>query len=830
MRTRFPISEFKLIEKEMRRRGHARTISLTRSLPLAVVSVLVPMIALPGPALGQQRSSVISFSSPQFAWDVAPTDGANAAYDPQTGEPCGSAFQDRCDATLLHVNVGPSFWSSRPGGLVVRVIKKNPEELTNLDLYVYSSDAGGNRGSLVASSANFNEKGEVTRVPKASGYYLIQVVYAEAVTPSAYSGEATIVPSSASTPKHGAEVLGLTCGPQDVGPGQPTGDRVSKDGVPQTWCDGEIPSFDGLGLHTGVILPLPATKPLPTVLMLHAWGGGRGEWTFTDCKNGRTSDSNCSEVNNPGQHYWNNTWFAAKGYASVAYTARGFGQSCGMADQTPKGPDGEPAPCAWGWTHLAERDFETRDSQHVLGVMVDVGIIDPDRIAATGGSYGGGQTWLLATSLPWWTPSGSRTLQLAAAVPQFTWSDLLYNLVPNGRATDRMDQGASHERPHGIPKQSALDAVFVVGRVPPLPVLITPHGKGRFNDIDPSEQHSYFDGWLAFWQKGEPYDTPEGDALARVFRNKSAYHAASYFAAVRNGFYIDKAGRRVAVRAVPVFVIQGWTDAYVPGVEALQMYRKLKSAKSDYPIYVALGDFGHATAQNPVAAWDFINKDQVTPFLDAYMLAGGRGAPRAKVFSFATECPASADPTDLPELVAGASWDGLTTGAVGLRFQGSVTTVSGPPNAAEEGPTDPTVAGARCITQPPGTYPPLFDWTRAVPAGGFTLLGLPSLKVDYVLTGVDATIAAKLWDVAPDGTRTLVTRGAYRLSLAAGDRSAGTIVFQLFGNHWKFQDGHFIQLELSQTDAPFLRPDNLPSRITFSSPKLTLPSVEKQGS
>ena len=92
--------------------------------------------------------------------------------------------------------------------------------------------------------------------------------------------------------------------------------------------------------------------------------------------------------------------------------------------------------------------------------------------------------------------------------------------------------------------------------------------------------------------------------------------------------------------------------------------------------------------------------------------------------------------------------------------------------------------------------------------------------------GVDATIALKLWDVAPDGSKTLVTRGVYRLAVAGGDPTQGIIDVELFGNAWRFPGGHLVQLQISQADPPFLRPDNLASAIDFGPLRLILPTRE----
>ena len=49
-----------------------------------------------------------------------------------------------------------------------------------------------------------------------------------------------------------------------------------------------------------------------------------------------------------------------------------------------------------------------------------------------------------------------------------------------------------------------------------------------------------------------------------------------------------------------------------------------------------------------------------------------------------------------------------------------------------------------------------------------------------------------------------MTRGVYRLEHA----QRGRIVFQLFGNGWRFRRGHVAKLELLGSDPNFLRPGN----------------------
>ena len=73
---------------------------------------------------------------------------------------------------------------------------------------------------------------------------------------------------------------------------------------------------------------------------------------------------------------------------------------------------------------------------------------------------------------------------------------------------------------------------------------------------------------------------------------------------------------------------------------------------------------------------------------------------------------------------------------------------------------------------------------------------------------------------------TLVSWGAYRSAAYDGDPTAGILRVELFGNQWHFAPGDQVELQISQADAPYLRPDNLASTITWSSPRLVLPTLE----
>jgi hypothetical protein len=562
--------------------------------------------------------------------------------------------------------------------------------------------------------------------------------------------------------------LGLSCSKVT------TSDKVSYEK-----CSGEIPSFDGLGLDTDVSIPLGVSAPRQTLVMLHGWSQDKTYWEAAT-KAGDGADT----------WHWNNVWFASKGWVVVNYTARGFQQSCGMTDQ-----DANCTPN--GYTHLADRRFETRDSQTLLGKLVDAGIANGKELASTGGSYGGGQTWNLATSLPWTSPKGAK-LQLAAGVAKYPWTDLNDSLAPNGRATPAVQQPASHDSPYGIPKESYVSGLWAVGRA---------EANGRY-DENPADFGTNLDEQYARVQQGEPFVAGSDPVLKAVVAGnkfRSAFYATAYFKRLAAG----------TIRPVPMLSIQGWTDPLFPAVQTLQMFRKLKAADPSYPIQMVFGDIGHSNAANPAWQWHPINA-LAYRFLAAHVLGESAGAPAAQAYSFQTECSGTAHPAPITGL-----WDSLATKTVQLTSTTAATTVSADPNPADGLASDP-IANGGCLhedastTDPGGAY---YSWTSP----GEHLLGLPKLSLGYALTGQDATVALKLWDEAPDGSKTLVTRGLYRLSTADGDPTTGTLKTYLYGNDWIFPAGDRIVLQVTQNDAPYLRPDNEPSSIAWSKVTLALP-------
>ena len=325
-------------------------------------------------------------------------------------------------------------------------------------------------------------------------------------------------------------------------------------------CTGDlgtrVPSWDGVPLDVNVTLPPPGRAgPSPLIVALHGWGGN---------KNGVDVDANA---------------LAQQGYVVLAYSARGFGNSCGAKSSR------EVPGCARGWVHLGDTRYEVRDTQHLAGLLVDEGLVEPKRIGVTGVSYGGGQTMTLATLKnrimkpngklrPWRSPDGE-PMKIAAAAPRIGWSDLSYALVPSGGTLDfRANNG--YKLPAGIAKDSYLTGLFVTGQqngfyAPP----------GEDPDANIPEQFEEI-------QAGEPYDT--NPAMRRLLKQTKLYHSAYY---VERGLPGDE-----RTKPAPQLIYNAWTDDLFPVDEGLRYAKRMQRRHPGSKIsqFYANG-FGHPRAE-----------------------------------------------------------------------------------------------------------------------------------------------------------------------------------------------------------------------------------------
>jgi pimeloyl-ACP methyl ester carboxylesterase len=577
-------------------------------------------------------------------------------------------------------------------------------------------------------------------------------------------------------------------------------------------CSGTVPSFDKAKLDVDLTQPLPGTgSSHPLIVMLHGFGNDKREW-----------ESTTDEADGADKYHWNNHWFAEHGYYVLSYTARGFSDDGPDEDSTqphtPGDPSGSVDLAHRGFIQLKSRDYEIRDTQWLAAlVAATYRDVDPSRIAVTGGSYGGIESWLQASQATWTFPNSQDVslpvLSLQVAVAKYPSTDLAYALAPNGHgggpslsdlyesSQGRPDSDVGAGNPIGVTKESYINGLFALGATNGV------FEPGTSTDApfpctygDCEGPHS-IPAWRTRSAAGDP--TPDSDPLIHQIRRG--------LTEFRGAYYQDEGWRQqVGSRKVAVLSIQGWTDDLFPAVESFRIFKYLKRLDPRWPVEVALADVGHSRAQNKPQTWQRLNA-QAFNWLQSNI--DRSHDQRTSVSSEATVCGEGG----APEVVAARTPEELASGTLSLRYPPGAT--ASPLGAADpNGPATDAIAGP--AVQPGekcrhSDGPAVGGYTEYSPplASTRTYVGIGYVRVPYVWTGAaSGLLAARLFDVAPDGTELLMTRGVYRLE---NDPPTGTLTLPLYGNHWRVAAGHRIRLDLTQVDTPTYRPSNFPSSIQF---------------
>jgi dienelactone hydrolase len=527
----------------------------------------------------------------------------------------------------------------------------------------------------------------------------------------------------------------------------------------------------------------------------------------------------------------NNAWFASRGYVVVNYTARGFRSG-------PRGSTGE--------TQLDSRAFEVNDFQYLAGLIADDSFfnVNPQKVIATGGSYGGGFAWLALTDPKWKSPGGL-DMKLAAVAPRYGWTDLGYSLQPNGHhlqdpAHLPAVDGSDTLNPLGIPKQTWISVLF---------------GSGFIGTTFPQ----YIVDSFFCVQNPDPYETSPAcqgtvqTTYPSFLSDRSAYYQNAWF---------DRIASDPGYR-IPIFNAGTLTDTLFTAVESLRMSNRIQSIVPDYPIQQYFGDYEHFT-QNKAREWgDICGADHhvcafadypggnvdATPnglvrtgvttrmnrFLDHYVQPTSDPSQPQPTFDTTASlqvCPQNADATH-PANEPGDTYTAPTFAQLAPYHLGfSMTGDQQTANDIEPNPhgsnADPlanfTTNGGRCpfTTAPAG--PGVAVYETAPLAEQATMIGGTNISIDYNATSAAGLqLNSRLYDVFPDGTAVLVDRGPYRTT-----SPSGTVSYQMMGNGWRFPAGHRIRVEVAQDDGGYLKPSSVPSTATIHGVRISLHVREPQ--
>jgi ABC-2 type transport system ATP-binding protein len=523
-------------------------------------------------------------------------------------------------------------------------------------------------------------------------------------------------------------------------------------------CTGYLASaVDGSRLDVTLTLPA-STTPTPLVALIHGYAG---------------SKTSSGEQVQP---------MLDEGFAVLRYSTRGFGDS-------------------WGQVNMVDTHAEVADLRSMIAQVVDVPDfnLNPDAVAVTGASYGGGHAWLAALQPTFATPGGN-TVHIRTVVPIATWSDLLYGLIPNGRERESIDH-------LGGAKFSFINGLYASGI--------------RKNPDRPYPNYpEYFIGWHAWINAQEPNDVDP------VYRS-----IVDGLAGDRSIWWQQTFWKQVAANHLPIFTVQGFTDDLFPMSEAKRMILALQSIDPGYPVAAYFGDIGHPRARNKPEEVSYA-LDLIRSWLRYYLK--GAGTPPSGIYAAPTR--RAEDRFNPDSVVRVASLHALATSSV-------ETTFVAPPGVLVNPVTDPAggffwdpliMTGAEQLK--PLTVPPPESYlvpgslaTYDVPVselrrGGFTIAGQPTVTLHAVTAAYRVQLNVRLYDVF-GGEKRLITRGTYTLQSARNGLAIGAVDPEIitYGNLWRADDGHVLHLELTNVDSPYITPSRVPSATTVTSVTLTIP-------
>ncbi|MFJ3669200.1 CocE/NonD family hydrolase [Streptomyces sp. NPDC090106] len=517
-----------------------------------------------------------------------------------------------------------------------------------------------------------------------------------------------------------------------------------------------VPGFRvplALTLGTALTVPLALTAPATaatgqytvTALKLTVQAGGRSCVVDADlyrpagvdrahpapavlATNGFGGSKNDGSTNTIGKA------FAERGYVSLVYSGLGFGQSGCLISLDDPGIDGTAA------SQLIDFLAGTRAADD--GTRADFVTLDrrgDPRVGMIGGSYGGAVQ--LATA--------AVDHRVDAIVPMITWNDLAYSLDPNNAA------GAP--RVPGAFKWQWTNGFYLIGEKQPITAA----------NLDPSRINSL--GCLHFV-------TDACDTVRTL--NAGSYPAQgtedllSYARGVSPVTYLDR------VKA-PTLLVQGQADTLFNLNEATATYKALKARGTQVKmIWQNVGHSGGMAAgeldlsQGNLEA-SYVGR-RIVAWFDRY-LNRSRHTDTGPAFAYyrdwitdPTDTYATADRVPSASRTLYLSGDGKLVDNRRKVTRGSRTYTNATVSTSH---SESSLYGLLGLPDPApydteGTY---LGWTSAPLTRTTDVVGAPraTLKVDSPAAEAaqrsgDAAdklvLFAKLYDVAPDGTQTLVHR------------------------------------------------------------------------
>ncbi|XGP77324.1 alpha/beta fold hydrolase [Actinokineospora auranticolor] len=540
-------------------------------------------------------------------------------------------------------------------------------------------------------------------------------------------------------------------------------------------------------------LYLPETTPAPAVLVAHGFGG--------------TKDSVEQDARE----------LAQRGFVALAWSARGFGRSEGQIG-------------------LNDPDYEVTDASRLVDWLaqqpevVKDGPDDP-RVGVTGGSYGGALSLLLA----------GMDRRVDALAPVITYNDLGQALLPNSAGAPAGTPAGNPYGADGVFKRSWAGIFFAAGT----------GAAGLANPTsDATEPGTKDDGSGGAGGTGVPAPADEapggGRSQAGPVDPCGRFTEAvcrAYDQVARTGV-ADKATVDLLHRVSPVSVtaritqptmlVQGEQDTLFGLDQADATARQVSAAGA--PVKVVWYTGGHDGGKPGPEL-----RGEIADWFDFHLR--GRGANPGTGFEYAVQGALRAQGAPSVRTVSAGAYPGLA-GAPGAERRGIELT------GREQTAVNPPGGNPASISSMPGLGSVIAGSSRlsgriSVDLPGqaarfasqpmtsqLLIAGATTARLRVASAGggapEGAALFAKLYDVGPDGTRTLPGSAvsALRTPPLPADGSAVEVTVALPAVVRPIEADHRVELVVSTTDQAYASsPDAAAYKISLADPALRVPVV-----
>ncbi|MFL6142680.1 MAG: alpha/beta fold hydrolase [Labedaea sp.] len=535
-----------------------------------------------------------------------------------------------------------------------------------------------------------------------------------------------------------------------------------------------------VNLDARLYRPAPDRLPAPAIMVAHGFGGSK-----------ESVDADARE-------------FARRGYVVLAWSARGFGRSTG--EIALNGPDYEVADATALVDWLAARPEVVKDHPN-----------DP-RVGVTGGSYGGALALLLAGADP----------RVDTLVPVITYNDLGQALLPNSATAGSVagTPSANAFAADGVFKRSWAGIFFAAGM----------GGAGLADPTTDATEPGTEDSGAA-----SPGGTPPVDpapAGGRGADRGGGPPAQNTNPCGRFRLEICQAYQEVAttgrasqpvvdlLRSVspasvtgritqPTLLVQGEQDTLFGLDQADANARQIRAAGG--PVKVIWYTGGHDGGRPGPEL-----RAEMADWFDFHLR--GKGADPGTGFEYAVQGALRAQGAPSVRTVTAGGYPGLAAGPAterrALPVSGQEQVVVNPPGgnpaSISNMPGLGTVIGSssrlanRISVDLPGqsarfTSQPL---TEQLLIAGATTARLRVAALPGLATPGGAVLFAKLYDVGPDGVRTLPGSAvsALRVPELPADGTPVEVTVTLPGVVRPVEAGHRVELVVSTTDQAYATP------------------------